>query len=250
MSLTNPEIQWVVHQYIGVEGGYLGDFSYRTHNEFYPLVCELDIDPSEMQGTTRQRFIQILQSRPPSDQARILRGVLQRFPQGSSQRRTEESSGRLSHLAERLEGIAVTTPTHASSLSNETIQRALRDAEILIQSQGATSGLDRIHTALHAYLISLCRAHGAQITGTPDMRSLFQMLREYEPLANNVGLRSEDVLKALRGCAQVLDALGPARNEGSLAHPNDDLLEPAEAMLFINMAKSLMSYLNLRFAQT
>jgi hypothetical protein len=27
----------VVNDYIGVSGGYLGDFTYRTHQEFYPV---------------------------------------------------------------------------------------------------------------------------------------------------------------------------------------------------------------------
>ena len=46
-ALSKREIMIVVNRYIGVEGGYLGDFSYRTHAEFYPLYCELDIDPYE-----------------------------------------------------------------------------------------------------------------------------------------------------------------------------------------------------------
>jgi hypothetical protein len=33
MSLTPQEAMKVVNRYIGVEGGYLGDFSYRTHAE-------------------------------------------------------------------------------------------------------------------------------------------------------------------------------------------------------------------------
>jgi hypothetical protein len=33
-GLTNGEVIQVVNRYIGVSGGYLGDFSYRTHAEF------------------------------------------------------------------------------------------------------------------------------------------------------------------------------------------------------------------------
>jgi hypothetical protein len=33
MSLTPREVMKVVNRYIGVSGGYLGDFSYRTHAE-------------------------------------------------------------------------------------------------------------------------------------------------------------------------------------------------------------------------
>jgi hypothetical protein len=52
--LTNQEVMKIVNRYIGVSGGYLGDFSYRTHADFYPEYCELDIDPNQHEGTTRE----------------------------------------------------------------------------------------------------------------------------------------------------------------------------------------------------
>jgi hypothetical protein len=73
MSLTPQKVMKVVNRYIGVSGGYLGDFSYRTHAEFYPEYCDLDIDANTYSGTTRERFIEILSSRSPRDQAKILR---------------------------------------------------------------------------------------------------------------------------------------------------------------------------------
>ena len=79
-GLSNVEIMKIVNRYVGVFGGYLGDFSYRTHADFYPEYCTLDINPYEYEGTTRERFIQILKSQPPGVQARIVRGVLERFP--------------------------------------------------------------------------------------------------------------------------------------------------------------------------
>src|ERR1039457_4475474 len=49
------------------------------------------------------------------------------------------------------ETAAVSTPTLATS--SATVERALRDSETLIKTNGATSGIDRVHTALHGYLI-------------------------------------------------------------------------------------------------
>lgn len=71
MSLTNREITIIVNRYIGVEGGYLGDFSYRTHADFYPEYCDLNIDPNEYEGTTRQRFITILSTETPATRRRL-----------------------------------------------------------------------------------------------------------------------------------------------------------------------------------
>src|SRR6266404_8103875 len=81
-GLTGIQIMKIVERYIGVSGGYLGDFSYRSHAEFYPLYCDLDINPGDAQGTTRERFLSILNAAAPPDQAKILRGVLERFPIG------------------------------------------------------------------------------------------------------------------------------------------------------------------------
>jgi hypothetical protein len=75
----------LVNLYIGVADGYLGDFTYRTHREFYPPYCDLDVNPDNHQGTTRQRFIEIVSSRPPHEQAKIIRGVLEKYPVGSSE---------------------------------------------------------------------------------------------------------------------------------------------------------------------
>ena len=74
MGLTKQQVMQVVSRYIGVDSGYLGDFSYRTHTEFYPKFCDIeDIFPDELSGTTRERFIEILSSQTADRQARILR---------------------------------------------------------------------------------------------------------------------------------------------------------------------------------
>ena len=58
--MTRPEIYSLVNDYIGVDGGCLRDFTYRTHQEFYPYYCDVDIDPLTLAGlTARERFIHI-----------------------------------------------------------------------------------------------------------------------------------------------------------------------------------------------
>lgn len=78
--LSKPEIYKLVNNYIEVHGGYLGDFSYRTHEEFYPYYCDLDIDPNGYEGTTRERFLQILEGSDAYTQAIIVKGILAKYP--------------------------------------------------------------------------------------------------------------------------------------------------------------------------
>jgi hypothetical protein len=100
-QLTKFETSKLVNRYIGVEGGYLGDFSYKKHYDFY-LDLDLDIDPYKYEGTTRARFINILLESTPDVQARILEGILNRYPAGSSELRTQERSDEIVGWISRL----------------------------------------------------------------------------------------------------------------------------------------------------
>jgi hypothetical protein len=99
--LTKLEINKVVNRYIGVSSGYLGDFSYRTHHDFY-LDLDLDIDPYDYEGTTRERFMAILSGSKAEVQARILEGVLDRFPVDSSELRTQDRYDEIASWIARL----------------------------------------------------------------------------------------------------------------------------------------------------
>lgn len=78
--LKKSEILKLVNDYIGVSAGYLGDFSYNSHREFYPYYCDLDINPDDYEGSTRNRFIKILESSDPITQSKIIKGILTKYP--------------------------------------------------------------------------------------------------------------------------------------------------------------------------
>jgi len=247
-GLTNLEIMKIVHQYIGVSSdGYLGDFSYRTHSDFYPNYCELDINPNEYQGTTRERFTTILSSSSPHVQAKIVRGVLERFQLNTQESvpptRTKELHKELLNMAQRLEGSSsVLSPD--PQISSAVVERAIADVEALIQSSGAVSGVDRIHTALHGYLLAVCDTQKIVYGKDETMNALFKLLRLHHPEFQDLGTRSEDIERILKAFATIMDALNPIRNKGSVAHPNKELLNKEEAMLVINVTRTLLHYLD------
>lgn len=124
MSLTRQEAMKIVNRYIGVSGGYLGDFSYRTHGEFYPEYCGLDIDPDAYSGTTRERFIKILLAQSPHDQAKIVRGVIERFGGDAENPNRSQLRPELEGWITRLEGapaVDLNTPTK----TRDVVARAL-----------------------------------------------------------------------------------------------------------------------------
>jgi hypothetical protein len=243
-ALSPGEIQRIVNRWIGVEGGYLGDFSYASHAAFYLEYCDIDVDPYQFEGTTRQRFIEILGSRPPHEQARIVRGVLERFPLDHEHRpatRTEALRDELLRLADRCEGFMV--PSELPPQASVVVSRAISDADALLKSTGATSGVDRVHTALHGYLISLCQAERVPHQRDATMSALLKALRRGHPRLQDLGPRPGDIERILNACATILDALNPLRNRASAAHPNELLLAPEEATLVINTARTVLSYL-------
>src|SRR3989344_6619053 len=150
--LTNTDIIKIVNGYIGVNGGYLGEdypgrFSYKTHEEFYPLYCDLEIDPDQYEGTTRERFIKILQSQDNKNQAKILRGIIAKYPLNkfteSQQVNKKKDYEYILNLIIKLEGMYYVEEPKLT-ITSEVVQKAIEDAETLIQKNGATSGVDRI----------------------------------------------------------------------------------------------------------
>ena len=234
----------IVNHYIGVEGGYLGDFSYRTHAEFYPLYCDLDIDPNELNGTTRERFIETLSTQDPHNQAIILRGILARFPISEGpETRTQQLHDQVIVIAKRLEsGVHIENPT--LEITSETVERAIADAETLLTSRDPISGIDRIHTVLHGYLQAVCDHASIPYPSDASLTILFKEIRNNHPKFQDPGQQSDEIKKILRAAASIVDALNPIRNRASIAHPNKNLLSADEAMLVINIVRTLLHYLD------
>ncbi len=251
IELTHQEITRIVYRYIGVNSGYLGDFSYRTHADFYTEYCNLDIDPNQYEGTTRQRFIEILKSQSPTDQAKILRGVRERFPLDAAyapETRTQALYNEIGSIIDRLEQTApVATPN--PTITSQVVKQAIQDAEHLLASSGAPSAVDRIHTAIHGYLRAVCDTAGINYTQDNSITRLLKLLRQQHPAFQVNGTRNSDTEKILNAFATQLDALNSLRNHASLAHANPSLLEEEDAMLAINATRSILHYLDAKFSK-
>lgn len=245
IGLNDKEINKLVYRYIGVNKGYLGDFSYRSHHNFY-IDLDLDIDPNEYKGnTTRERFINIIKTNPPYVQAKILEGILERYPVESSELRTKERYEEIQSWIIRLKNQS-NIDISAPQITSDIVYRALADAEELITSRGATSGIDRMHTALHGYLKFVCDQSNIEVSKDASITKLYKFIREKHPAFSDLGPRSEDITKVLNALATVIDSLNPIRNHGSIAHPNEDVLDEPEAILVINAIRTLLNYFDVR----
>src|SRR5262249_15323378 len=50
--------------------------------------------------------------------------------------------------------LSVASPS--PKITSQVVEAAIRDAEQLLETRGATSGLDRVHTTLHGHLLAAC----------------------------------------------------------------------------------------------
>lgn len=127
-------------------------------------------------------------------------------------------------------------------ISTDAIERAIADVEVLILSRGAVSGIDRIHTALHGYLRAICIRENITYSKDDSIAKLFKWLRQQHPKLQ--GGRTQDLDRLLQSFASILDSLNPIRNHASMAHPNEHILEKDEALLVINVVRTLLRYLD------
>lgn len=128
-------------------------------------------------------------------------------------------------------------------VSSKAVEEALSDAEVLIKAKGPSSAVDRVHTALHGYLVAVCNANTITYEKNPSLTHLFKQVRTQHPALQDLGAHAEQIQQVLYGCASIIHVINELRNQASGAHPNDPL-EPEEAMLVINATRTIKSYLN------
>lgn len=138
----------------------------------------------------------------------------------------------------------VTSPN--LQITSDSVERALADAEQLIHTRGATSGIDRVHTVFQGFLIAGCVKHKIDVPRDASITALFKLLRENNLKLSEKEMQNTEIDRVLKGMATIIDALNPLRNRASLAHANEELLDEPEAMLVINSIRTLLHYLNSR----
>jgi hypothetical protein len=254
-GLSPAQIGRVISDWLGVEGGYLADFTYASHDRFWFEVCARTVDTRGFEGTTRECFRSNMLDATPSEQALVLRALIDRYPISEPplperpQLRTAEFKRIIESWIGRLESEQVAIPMSVASPS-DIVRRALEDADALITASGPQSAVDRVHTALHGYLLTLCRQAAIDIPGErPSIAQLVKALRLRHPALAELGPQRREVERLLSGISTILDALNPIRNLASVAHPTDELVGEAEAMLAINAARSILAYLELKVRQ-
>jgi len=255
--LSGKEVNSIL-AYIGGEGGYLGNFSYASHAQFYPMYCGVDIDPNDFQGTTRQRFIKILSEAEPFIQSKILQGVIDkytleffedRFNQEFMTKYEFEQKKRiheniLSWISElKGQGLLVVKDL---VYNYEFVQDTLDQCQTLISQHSCRSAVDRAHTALHGYLKETCKNAGLIIKeNNPRIQDYWSKLKQEHPSILVDHSQSHlPINQIVNAIGKLLENLNEIRNNKSYSHPNEEIIGEAEAKLVLNLFRSILNYID------
>lgn len=247
--MSQAEHRKLIRLYLGVNSGYLGEFSDIVVLEKFYIRVGVDVDPRPLAGTNREKFEHVLQRSSASEQAAIIRGALKMHPPDDPrcEGRTQDLHDELLAVAARLEGcapVAMRRPV----VTCDVVEKAIDQAEDLIGKRGFSSAVDRVHTMLHGYLRNVCDDAGIEYGEKQLMSGLFALIRQQHPAFQAAGQREAEMVQIFRSMSSIMDALNPIRNESSMAHPNKELIDAPEAGLVIDLARSILHYVDMKVA--
>lgn len=119
----------------------------------------------------------------------------------------------------------------------------LQDVKVLIEHRGASSAVDRIHTALHSYLKSVCDIKEIPYNKSGSITELFKLVNNHIIGLTIDSKNKERLDRILKTLSSLVDSLNYLRNHASFAHANEQLDED-EAVMVIDAALAILKYLN------
>ncbi len=137
-------------------------------------------------------------------------------------------------------GVSSPEPEFTSAV----VRLSLEEAERQIGQGHPLSAVDRVHTAIHGHLRLLCGEEGITFVKDASVTALMKLLRKHHPALTTSGPYGGEIGKVLNAMSSILNELNTIRNNGSMAHPNENLLGGAEAMLAINAGRTILGYVD------
>jgi len=92
-------------------------------------------------------------------------------------------------------------------VNSEVVLRALSDAQNLLITSDAISAVDRVHTAIHGYIKSICDEYGIQYKKGDSITSLYKILRENHPKLKSLSSNSSELDRILKALATIIDSI-------------------------------------------
>lgn len=110
-----------------------------------------------------------------------------------------------------------------------------------IQKNQPEAGLDRLHTYIVAFIRSLCTKHQIQFEKKESLNAIFGKYVKF--LDRSEMIDSDMTRKILKFSISILDAFNYVRNNRSLAHDNESIINYSESILIFNNLNGLIKFI-------
>lgn len=235
---------------LGMESGYVLDFSDRTFDDFF--FDTIGIDPQEQahlfsgRGNSKaKRLRAFIERGSPTIAAKILRqmwdyreAMLPTSPTGDE----EKARALFFTTVARIEGYsdAIDTSAIEAFEPNETLEELVASIRRDLDAKKPQAGIDRLHTYCMKRFASLVRKHGGGECGYDDPLhsrvakyvKLLRVQRELTPMSERI----------VRSSISIFEAMNPIRNDRSFAHDNPELVEMEEARFIFDSVTAFLRY--------
>lgn len=259
-KLKRTDVNKVI-SYIGVNNGYLGEFTQAKLKQFYS-DNNLDIEPfdnTKYQGTTKNRFETILFEAEKNVQVVIIEAILEFYSLEYFEEKVEDEYSLFNQKDyERKEKLYNALIQMVDSLKGdifnfedlkhdkEFVKATLDQAMTLINNHSYATAVDRTHTAIHYYLKDLCKEEGITFdTDLVKIQDIWSKMKTEHP-DFNIDLKDSQkpINQTINAISKFLENMNDVRNKYVYAHHTDDILGEDEARFVINIAHAILFYID------
>lgn len=242
-ELTNAEKR-ALEKLLGMDGGYVLNFSNRTFDEFVfdstgKHICDAVYDSGS--GSKASRLRAFWKSEPNTVVGKLLTDLIAYAGELDAQQPPSHLLDLCHRAAERLQADSpVPEVDTLASVSSDrvfaTLARSVKEAIVAGQPE---AGLDRLHTFVTKYTRTVCGRHSIEASKDEPLHSL---IGKYVKALTAAGrITSEMTERILKSSIGTLEAFNHVRNNHSLAHDNPTL-NYDESVLILNHVISCVRF--------
>ena len=233
-GLQPEQIDEIIDDWIGVEAGNLNEFSHSKLTEFFTRYCSLPTSHPGVRGrdgeTKRERLVMAVEHATSRQQADILESLLK----WSKRRTATPPPSRTPALEQKIRGwihdlrVSSSGPMVDDQPLPDIAEQAISDLKMFCADGKFDHAVDRLHTAFHAVLKRAARDMGHTPGKKEGPEELWRLVRKNHEAFTHLP-ESGPPAAAVSAVNKFLKALNDIRNKESLAHANDQLIDPKSA---------------------
>lgn len=239
-----------LEQALGMNDGYLLDFSDRTFSDFLYETLSIDVQTQTSlfngRGTSKaKRFRSFVERAPAGTVAKLLRELWEYRGASGMRKLPNEKELEASFFltVSRFEGAShdIDTSAFETFEANETLEELVASIRRDLDARKPHAALDRLHTYCMKRFASLVKKHGGGDCGVDDpLHSRVGRYVRALGAQRNLTQMSERIIKS---SISIFEAMNDLRNNKSLAHDNPNLVDPDEARFIFDSVTAILRYI-------